>query len=356
MGVLYLVEFLKQGGVERILHQLALQMSQSGRPCYLFSYETEKLTEVGKQIQKSGIEVFTYKKKPGYDLKLLWQLAKVIREKNIRVIHTQDFGPTEYAIALKILFPKLRLVHTQHTLHYMIQYRKYLLFLQFASFFYSTFSCVSEPMKTSLEEECPLLRGRIQVIPNGVDTEKFSPAESSPKKGLLRLVTVSRISPEKNLIFLLEACLELKKRKVAFHLDHIGSGIKSEESKIRNFIKKNKLHNEVTLHGFQEDVRPFLKEADVFVSTSITEGHPVAVLEAMSSGLPCLLSDIPAHRVFHSAGLQFFPLELSALVSQLEKTNAPFLKKGKNNRKTILEEFSIAHMLKTYQGLYGTLG
>jgi glycosyltransferase involved in cell wall biosynthesis len=223
MGVLYLVEFLKQGGVERILHQLALQVSEAGTRCYLFSYETEKLTEVGKQIQKSGIEVLTYKKKPGYDFTLLWKLAKTIREKNIGVIHTQDFGPTEYAIALKILFPRLRLVHTQHTLHYMIQYRKYLLFLQLASLFYSSFSCVSQPMKESLEKECPLLRGRLTVIPNGVDTEKFNVSKNVTDETKLHLVSVSRISSEKNLIALLQSCVELQKRNIPYHLDHIGS-------------------------------------------------------------------------------------------------------------------------------------
>lgn len=55
-------------------------------------------------------------------------------------------------------------------------------------------------------------------------------------------------------------------------------------------------YEDIVLHGFVDDVVPYLQAADLFVSASLSEGMPLAVLEAISCGLPVLLSDIPPHR------------------------------------------------------------
>lgn len=55
-------------------------------------------------------------------------------------------------------------------------------------------------------------------------------------------------------------------------------------------------YGDVFLHGFVDDVVPYLQAADLFVSASLSEGMPLAVLEALSCGLPALLSDIEPHR------------------------------------------------------------
>lgn len=52
----------------------------------------------------------------------------------------------------------------------------------------------------------------------------------------------------------------------------------------------------VVFHGFVDNVVPWLQASDLFVSASASEGMPLAVLEALSCGLPALLSDIPPHR------------------------------------------------------------
>lgn len=69
---------------------------------------------------------FTTNTKNGYDFGLVRRLKRIIKQDQIDVIHTHDFGPMEYAIALKVLMPRLKLVHTQHTLHGIVKRRDYL--------------------------------------------------------------------------------------------------------------------------------------------------------------------------------------------------------------------------------------
>jgi hypothetical protein len=155
-NVLHLVEYLYLGGIERLLEQLASKTGDKAN-IYFFSYETEKLGGIGKQIQDKGFPVFTYKKKPGRDWQLIKELIRVIKENNIEVIHTHDFGPIEYAVLLKMRFPKLRLVHTQHTIINFIRHRKYTLFFQFASFFYYRIIAVSSFVKETILKHCQIM-------------------------------------------------------------------------------------------------------------------------------------------------------------------------------------------------------
>lgn len=357
MRILFLVEYLKEGGIERILQQMMAQLPKRQMPCAVYAYETPTLTGLGKEIEAQGGKVFTYQKAAGFDLKLVRNLAKVVREENISVIHTHDFGPTEYAVALKILFPSLQLVHTQHTLHHFINNARYRLFLQCASPFYSAIACVSKYVEDELSRRCRFLRRKLITIPNGVDTDKFRPANTAEAgSSKFKLINISRISPEKNLITLLKASAELAKRGFEFEVHHIGSGSVDEESKIKEAVKSLGLESYVFLHGFQSDVRPFLENCDLFISSSLTEGHPVSVIEAMAIGLPCLLSDISPHREFQGSGVRFFTNEPSVLAAKLASiltSPAPFLKRSVENRDTVLKKFSMRQMINRYSEVYG---
>jgi glycosyltransferase involved in cell wall biosynthesis len=133
-------------------------------------------------------------------------------------------------------------------------------------------------------------------INNGVDFETFSGNRDIKLKAKQRLglnakvkcfVFVGRFSNEKNPLFLLKAfrAEEFKDCQLLM----LGDGPLLKTAKESASLNVN-------IVGFQENVRDYLIAADVFVSSSVTEGMPNSVLEAMSTGLPLLLSNIPAHR------------------------------------------------------------
>lgn len=148
----------------------------------------------------------------------------------------------------------------------------------------------------------------IQVIPNGVDLERFHPApvgcavhtdcprshEGSgvhstpyrPQTGVLRLLTVGRLSATKRLPLLLEMVELLCRQGSRVHLTVVGGG--ALEAELRQSLDERDLRDNVTLLGRRDgDQMPEIyRQHDVYVSASMQEGMSNAMLEAMASGLP----------------------------------------------------------------------
>lgn len=355
MNVLHLVEHFYQGGIERLLDQIAVHTLANEARISVYTYQTKVLEGIGKALAAKGIPVFTYDKRVGYDLSLVRDLVRVVKEQRIDVVHTHDFGPTEYAVALKLRFPRLRLVHTHHTLHDFLRHRKYILFFQFASLFYHRLIGVSDHVTETLKRICPLTRGKVVTIVNGLDVARFRDVSPAPLRSPLRLVNISRVSPEKNLLHALAACRRLKEDGVQFHFHHAGTGDAVEEERVRSFVTRAGLAGEVTLHGFHEDIRPILAQGNVFVSPSKTEGLPVAVLEAMASGLLCVCSDIPPHRQLSEKNILFFPLDedsLPNLLKEIARQPDRYAALPARAQAEVAERFSLRRMLEAYGNTY----
>lgn len=152
----------------------------------------------------------------------------------------------------------------------------------------------------------------IQVIPNGVDLEQFHPAKDAPPDrvelappdsasgretvgqappyapgtGVLRLLTVGRLSVTKRLPLLLEAVALLRGQGVAVHLTVVGGG--ALELELRRLCGRMSLEDAVTFTGRcdAQEMPEIYRAQDVFVSASMQEGMSNAMLEAMASGLP----------------------------------------------------------------------
>ena len=149
----------------------------------------------------------------------------------------------------------------------------------------------------------------------GVDIENFKFRPREIKNGeLVRLVCVGRMTEKKGHKYLIDAVKKLKELRpeLKFHLDLIGDGELLQE--IFHQVDKMGLEKEVTLHGSlqHEKVQTFLDDAHIFILPSVTaengdkEGIPVAIMEAMASGLPVIStyhSGIPELVLHEKTGL-----------------------------------------------------
>jgi glycosyltransferase involved in cell wall biosynthesis len=144
---------------------------------------------------------------------------------------------------------------------------------------------------------------RIDVIPNGVDLQRFHPAEVGgaghtdprvaahstshlPQTGALRLLTVGRLSLTKRLGLLVETVELLCRQGLDVHLSIVGGG--ALEPQLRRSVVEKGLQNAVTLLGRREaaEMPDIYRGHDALVSASMQEGMSNAMLEAMASGLP----------------------------------------------------------------------
>ena len=126
----------------------------------------------------------------------------------------------------------------------------------------------------------------IEVIPNGVDLELFSPDPTPEKPDTLRLLTVGRLSPTKRVEMLIDAVEMLQKQGVKVQLTIAGSG--ALERRLRQTVTRKNLADVVRMAGRVEPEKmPRLyRQNDIFVSATMQEGMSNAMLEAMASGLP----------------------------------------------------------------------
>jgi glycosyltransferase involved in cell wall biosynthesis len=158
-------------------------------------------------------------------------------------------------------------------------------------------------------------RGRVELIPNGVDTTLFRPA---PRPCATREVLyVGRLSEEKNLDVVLDAAAGLDGgTQVTFLGD--GPARARLEARARALGVRLRVRP-VVPHA---EVASVMAAADVFVLASFSEGHPKVLLEAMASGLPCVASDCEGNRSLVTdgqTGLLFDPHRPGELTDQLER-------------------------------------
>jgi len=103
-------------------------------------------------------------------------------------------------------------------------------------------------------------------------------------------LTVSRLTPEKNLEFTLEILAKVRAQFPDTGLVIVGSG--PEESRLKTIIKKLKLESAVEFVGWQNNLASFYKTANVFIQTSFFEGYGMSLVEAGLSGLPIITTPV----------------------------------------------------------------
>ncbi len=136
---------------------------------------------------------------------------------------------------------------------------------------------------------------QVEVVPNGVDLTPFQrdiqPIDRSEfgfGNDDIVLVYAGRLGPEKNLPFLLRAFNGMAQTYDNIRLLIIGDG--PERENLEDRLRHMGIASRVRLTGIvnYEDISRYLAMADSFVTASVTEVHPLSVIEAMASGLPVL--------------------------------------------------------------------
>jgi glycosyltransferase involved in cell wall biosynthesis len=145
-----------------------------------------------------------------------------------------------------------------------------------------------EQIKKGLLQECPYLRPEeITVILTGKKPAAAPPTEVHVP---LRFISTSQLNADKGHRDVLEALAELKRQGYNFEYHVVGTG--RIEAELKSLTTDINLDDRVIWHGFQKDVRSFLRKADVFLLPSYREGLPNALLEAMAEGLVCVARDV----------------------------------------------------------------
>ncbi len=140
---------------------------------------------------------------------------------------------------------------------------------------------------------------KISVIANGIDFEAFKPSDKTTARRRLNLpqdktiiINVGGLSPVKDQKILIEAASQIIANKPDLLLVLVGEGETRKE--LEALVQSKGLQEQVHFTGFQKvtKIPDWLNSADIFVLTSVSEGNPNIILEAMSSGLPIIATAV----------------------------------------------------------------
>lgn len=160
--------------------------------------------------------------------------------------------------------------------------------------------------------------GKICVIRNGVDCERFSFDETQREnirnrlglKNSLVLGNVASFQERKNQIFILSILSELKKSGIDAKLLLVGDG--ETRALLESEVQHLKLEQDVVFTGVVSDVYHYVQAMDVFVFPSILEGLPLTLVEAQANGLKIFASDAVSSESDLTGLVEFLPLSLGA--------------------------------------------
>lgn len=205
---------------------------------------------------------------------------------------------------------------------------RHLLSVRLAAYLSNRTICVSNAVRRGLLREYAFDGSRTVVIQNGVDTSRCLPSSDARVAVRKRLgidsevpllVCAARLSPQKAIDILLLSMAALAQRGHECRCVVLGDGPLKEE--LLSQVQSLGLQDRVLLAGLQKDVTPYFQAADIFVLTSRREGLPLALLEAMSCGLPCVVTDVGgnAEAVAHGeTGLVVRPESVEEVTDALE--------------------------------------
>ena len=158
---------------------------------------------------------------------------------------------------------------------------------------------VSEDLKKQLIQS-RIREDKIRIIQNAVpqncSSDNFLLRRKSKREeigicgGQLVLGYVGRLSEEKGVKYLIEACSIIKNNNMPFRLIVVGEG--PEKQELEEIARRKGIIANVYFAGFQKDIGNWLAALDIFVLPSLTEGTPLALLEAMSVKLPVIASAV----------------------------------------------------------------
>ncbi len=278
------------GGGEKWMMQAAKRLEDKGHHCFFLCRKKSLLRQ---KLQAEKLSYSTVPFSCSIDIYSVWQIYRIIRRNNIHVLVCS----TNLDIKLAGLAGKMAgiPVISRQGLALISNKFKYRILIKYFtdSIITNTFS-----IKRQYENYPWFPKNHIRVIYNGVDTHP----PLLPEQTIRQLRENYRIQPEEKIIlscgrlnyqkgfsYLIEAALLAAQSRQKWKFIILGEG--NIRGKLENQIKKYHLSN-VLLAGHQEETDKFYQMADIFVLTSLFEGTPNVVLEAMAHHLPVIATEV----------------------------------------------------------------
>jgi glycosyltransferase involved in cell wall biosynthesis len=292
------------------------------------------------------------------DPRVLMRLYSMCRREKVQVWHGHDYKSNLYGVLLRpfLGFQLVTTVHgwVKHTKRTPLYYGidrwtlpKHHAVIAVSSDLHAAAKLAGVP------------EARLSLIENAIDTDEFQRVRPRRTDGPLRIGAVGRLSEEKGFDLLIRACERLLDQGLSLELAIAGEGDQAQA--LADQIEQSKHRSQFQLLGYQTDTKALFDSFDLFCLSSLREGLPNVVLEAMSMGLPIVATRSGGMETFTKDGADGILIEPGS-VDELESGLGRVLRDAElqtslalGARERVLADCSFARRMERVAELYDGL-
>jgi glycosyltransferase involved in cell wall biosynthesis len=296
MRILQLISSGGQYGAENVLLELAtsLKKIQCESLVSVFENEHRPNTEIAKAAGKRGLSVEHVRCCGRFDRKAVEKVRFLIRRCGIDLVHSHGYKSNLYGYwgARREGIPIVASCHGW--MGKSVRLRSYYFLDRLVLRRFDHLVAVSDQIASALRWAA-IPRHKISVIDNGIDVSLFSKPYELPVRSVerpMRIGVVARLAKQKGIPYLLQAVREILQESPNTELFLVGDG--PERGNLERVARELGIEKNVIFAGTCADMPRIYHSFDIFALSSVDEGLPMALLEAMASRLPVLVTNVGA--------------------------------------------------------------
>lgn len=354
------------GGAEVLAKDMCLSFKDE------FNISVICLDEPGlwaQEIRDAGIPLYTLWRDEGIDYRIIWELANFAKKNNIILFHAHQTTPWFYTAFSRLFNKNTRVLFEEHGRFYpeVFNWKKYYINKFFALPLTEKVVAVSKDVKKRIVRYEGVPPKKVQVIYNG--KKVFPPPSKKLKESFRKQLgikktdflcgMVGRFDPIKNIPMFLKGISNARKRNPSIKGVIIGDGPLLNEMK--TMVEKLGLKDSVVLPGYRSNADKLIYCFDLFVMTSFSEGTSMALLEAMSAGIPQVVTAVGGNKEVVKDGETGWLIPsndsdfLAKVIVEASFDKNRLKKMGELSKKRFLKHFTFEKMLNEYRKLYNQI-
>ena len=317
---------------------------------------------LSQELEKVGIPIYIIDESRRSFLAIVKMAATIVRKQVPQIIHSHRYKENILSHLISFTLKKdAALVSTQHGLpeNYddrpnLVNHLKSKVNYGLLASRFDRVIAVSADVKEALVRDYALQEKHVQVIRNGIVVPET--LREFRLKDYFVIGSAGRFFPVKDYPFMVEVAREVIRKNNRIYFELAGEGPMLEQ--IQGLIKKYKLEEHFTLRGFLHDMSIFYQGINVYLTTSLHEGIPMSVLEAMAYQLPIIAPKVGGLREIITDGVDGYllntrnPKDFAEKCLSLYENETLRRKMANAARQKVIREFSMKRMVQDYTNTY----
>jgi glycosyltransferase involved in cell wall biosynthesis len=354
----FLIRSLESGGAERHLTTLVKELDKNRFDVTVVTFYPGGHFE--KELEDADVRLNCLHKRGRWEvLRFFWRLVGELRRLDPDILHSYLVEPNLISVLLRPMLPLTKVVWSIQASN--MQLKRYDWFVRTTFNFQRFLSRFPDLIISNSDagRAYHLARGfpsrKFIVIHNGIDTLTFKPDQESGKriretwqsaKQTVLIGLVARLDPMKDHKTFLKAAAILSAADSDIRFVCVGSGPQDYAGELRRLAEEYGISNRLIWAGERDDMPAVYNALDIACSSSVSEGLPNAIAEAMACDVPCVVTDVgDSALLVGDTGIVVPPNDAQALADGLKECmNLLASQQRPSPRSRIEERFGISHL------------